>query len=269
MTQFYSRVDTAINGDVYSIPFSYIKNTEIEVYIDEVLFSNWYFLNESQIKLNTIPSGNIISIRRKTNITERIVDFTNNTMLIQGDLNLSQDHILNAVQEVYDNNTQIADIVTTANTKANNALSNSNIAVATANSANTKADSAVSTANSANAQSNEALTKADTALSNSEDAVMHAGYAVSTSNAAKVKVDVFEQDINTVLSAADRVMELEQASVDAQVAANRAVVAANEATNKANIVLNSLSDKVSYVSLSDVTVNLPVNSINGVTYKEI
>lgn len=108
MTQFYSRIDTEYNGDVYSIPFSYLKQSEISVYIDNVLFTDWQFLNESQIQLTKIPSDitstSIISIRRSTNISEKIVEYTNNTMLSKDALNLSQDQLLNAIQEMYDNN---------------------------------------------------------------------------------------------------------------------------------------------------------------------
>lgn len=108
MTQFYSRIDTEYNGDVYSIPFSYLKQSEISVYIDNVLFTDWQFLNESQIQLTKIPSDitstSIISIRRSTNISEKIVEYTNNTMLSKDALNLSQDQLLNATQEMYDNN---------------------------------------------------------------------------------------------------------------------------------------------------------------------
>lgn len=108
MTQFYSRIDTEYNGDVYSIPFSYLKQSEISVYIDNVLFTDWQFLNESQIQLTKIPSDitstSIISIRRSTNISEKIVEYTNNTMLSKDALNLSQDQLLNAIQETYDNN---------------------------------------------------------------------------------------------------------------------------------------------------------------------
>ena len=110
MTQFYSRNDTAYNGDVYSIPFSYVKKDEIRVYIDNELFTDWQFLNDSQIQLISVPeevtSETIVSVRRITDISEPIVEYTNNTMLSKEALNLSQNQLLNAVQEVYDNNIQ-------------------------------------------------------------------------------------------------------------------------------------------------------------------
>ena len=110
MTQFYSRNDVKYNGDVYSIPFSYMKEEEIQVYIDDILFIDWYFLNESQLRLRTTPvevtSETIISVRRVTNIDDKVVTYTNNTLLNKENLNLSQDQLLHAVQELYDNNAQ-------------------------------------------------------------------------------------------------------------------------------------------------------------------
>ena len=106
MTQFYSRIDTEFNGDVYNIPFSYSKESEISVYLDDELFTGWYFLNESQIKFTELPSKTpeIVTIRRTTDITKKVVEYTNNTMLSKEALNLSQDQLLNAIQEIYDNN---------------------------------------------------------------------------------------------------------------------------------------------------------------------
>jgi hypothetical protein len=110
MTQFYSRVDTTFNGDFYSIPFSYIKEEEIQVYIGDELYTDWYFLNDSQIKINNLPSdlpsNTIVSVRRLTDISKKEVEYTNNTLLNKENLNLSQDQLLHAVQEIYDNNIQ-------------------------------------------------------------------------------------------------------------------------------------------------------------------
>lgn len=110
MTQYYSRIDTTLNGDVYNIPFSYMKESEISVYINDEPITAWEFLNESQIKINEMPSeipaDAIVSIRRTTDITKKVVDYTNQSMLKKENLNLSQNQLLNAIQEVYDNNIQ-------------------------------------------------------------------------------------------------------------------------------------------------------------------
>lgn len=110
MTQFYSRNDVNFTGDVYSIPFSYLKKEEVKVYIDDELWTDWHFLNESQLTLDSVPEdigyNNIISVRRETDIAEKVVDYSNNSLLNKENLNKSQDQLLFAVQEIYDNNTQ-------------------------------------------------------------------------------------------------------------------------------------------------------------------
>lgn len=110
MLDFYSRNDVTYNGDVYSIPFPYIKEEEIHVYLDNVLFTDWFFLNDSQIRLRSLPEGvtsdTVVSVRRVTNIDNKVVTYTNNTLLNKENLNLSQDQLLFAVQEIYDNNIQ-------------------------------------------------------------------------------------------------------------------------------------------------------------------
>ena len=110
MTQFYSRNDVNYNGDVYSIPFPYMKEEEIQVYLDDVLVTDWFFLNDSQIRLRSLPEGvtsdTVVSVRRVTNIDNKVVTYTNNTLLNKENLNLSQDQLLFAVQEIYDNNIQ-------------------------------------------------------------------------------------------------------------------------------------------------------------------
>ena len=110
MLDFYSRNDVNYNGDVYSIPFPYMKEEEIQVYLDDVLFADWFFLNDSQIRLRSLPEGvtsdTVVSVRRVTKIDNKVVTYTNNTLLNKENLNLSQDQLLFAVQEIYDNNIQ-------------------------------------------------------------------------------------------------------------------------------------------------------------------
>lgn len=110
MTQFYSRNDVNYSGDVYSIPFDYIDKKEVKVYIDDELWTKWHFLNKHQLTLDEVPEdikySNIISVRRETDIEEKVVTYDNNSLLTKENLNKSQDQLLFAVQEIYDNNTQ-------------------------------------------------------------------------------------------------------------------------------------------------------------------
>lgn len=154
MTQFYSRNDTTFNGDVYSIPFSYIKENEINVFINDELYNEWEFLNESQIKLTqtptNLPDNSIVSIRRITDITEKIVNYKNNTILSKVPLNLAQDQLLNAIQEIYDDNTTFKTNINTTIvevTEAANKINQLEESVNRATEASTKAQEAVLLAN--------------------------------------------------------------------------------------------------------------------------
>lgn len=111
MAQYYSRV-TYNQGDstIFTIPFDYIKDRHIKVYIDDTELeegnSGYVFLNSTQIQIKTnIPSGSTITIKRETPIDEKIVTYRDTSMVLNDkNLNLSQDQLLNAVQEIYDDN---------------------------------------------------------------------------------------------------------------------------------------------------------------------
>lgn len=108
MTNYYARVEYTYNGDrIYSIPFSYMKEEEIKIYrnYDKENTLEYTYLNSSQIKiLSDLDVNDVIIIERQTDISQKIVDYQNLSMVLDDEnLNKSQDQILNAVQEVYDN----------------------------------------------------------------------------------------------------------------------------------------------------------------------
>lgn len=104
-TDYYSRTDIEYEGGSnFTIPFSYISKNDIHVFVNENQIDTWEWLNDSQIQItSTLQSGDIISIRRITPIDEKIVTYQDMSMVLsQDNLNLSQDQVLNAVQELYD-----------------------------------------------------------------------------------------------------------------------------------------------------------------------
>ena len=108
MTEYYARTDYVYSsGDaVFSIPFSYIDAEHISVYVNDVKTSDFLFLNESQIEITSpvLQAGDEISIRRETPIDEKMVVFTDTSILDENTQNLAQDQVFDAVQEIYDNN---------------------------------------------------------------------------------------------------------------------------------------------------------------------
>ena len=110
MTQYYSRVTYQGGSDIFTIPFDYINKRHIKVYLDDIELENsaegYTFLNATQIQIHTeIPIGTEILIKRVTPIDNKIVTYRDTSMVLDDkNLNLSQDQLLNAVQEIYDDN---------------------------------------------------------------------------------------------------------------------------------------------------------------------
>ncbi len=241
MTQYYSRSDTAYSGSAtFSIPFSYIKQDDITVKIIRIvedveteITATFTWLNASQITITTeLQTGDIVSIRRNTPINQKIVIYQNQSMILDEDnLNLSQDQVFNAIQEMRDDNVTfqldvdeefeeykntVDDEIETIDDKADSAIS-------TANSADSKADSAVSTANSADS-------KADNAVSTAGNAVTSAQEAAQSASASAT-------------SAAQSATNIAAALATAQEAASNASTALNTAQS-ASTTANSASNKV-------------------------
>ena len=106
MTEYYSRVDYIYTGGdtVFSIPFSYIDKEHIKVFVNDEEISDYNYLTDSQIQITkTILSGDSVAITRTTSINERMVVFSDTSILSEKNQNLSAQQTFNIVQEVYDN----------------------------------------------------------------------------------------------------------------------------------------------------------------------
>lgn len=227
MTTYYARKDYTYEGGdaIFSIPFTYIKKSYINVLINDELTEQYTYLNSSQIQITTtLNNRDVVSIRRTTPIDEKLVVFSDTSILSKDVQNLAQDQVFDVVQEIYDNNITFGQIASNALDVANNALStaetaetNSTNAVNLANLANGKSNDAVSTANNAESLANSAVNTANAAS-------LTASNAATTANSASDKVDSFGEDIETVIEAADKINELEaaieQAKEYAEIAGN-------------------------------------------------
>lgn len=243
MTQYYARTDVSYSGGdkLFSITFPYIKREHINVYVNDELTTNYTYITSSQISISDeLEAGDVISIVRTTPIDERMVVFSDTSILNKDAQNLDSTQLFDAVQEIYDNNISFKNDATTQinsiETKADTALSNSQSAVSTANSAETKADNAVSTANTASSNAstavstaNSALSTANTALTNSETAISTANTAKNTADAADAKVDAFGESIESVIEAAEMIDELRGDMVTISGQVTDAIAAANAA----------------------------------------
>ena len=105
-SKYYARVDYSYAGDSkFTIPFSCIKKEHIVVFVNEEQTTNYTYITSSQIEVKDIlQAGDNVSIRRKTPIDEKIVNFNNLNILNGETQNLAQEQVLNSVQEIYDEN---------------------------------------------------------------------------------------------------------------------------------------------------------------------
>ena len=107
----YSYVTYTGNGATtnYSIPFTYIQKTDVEVYVDNVLktvTTDYTWPNTTSITFNSPPAnGKEIKIKRNTTKASKLVDFTDGSILSSSNLDLSADQMLYVVQELYDAST--------------------------------------------------------------------------------------------------------------------------------------------------------------------
>ena len=250
MTQYYARTDVSYSGGdkLFSITFPYIKKEHIKVFVNGELTDNYTYITASQIRIDDeLELDDEISIRRTTPIDERMVVFSDTSILNKDAQNLDSDQLFDVVQEIYDNNTSFkfdtTEQIENIEAKADTALSNAAEAISIANTAETKADNAISTANTASTNAdtavsiaNSANTSAQSAVSTAESAVSTAESAVSTANDAKdiaegaesvalsskERVDEFDASITAVLDAAEQIEELQSAIDDAIEAAEAA-----------------------------------------------
>lgn len=105
MTEYYAITDIEYQGGdkFFSFPFSYIKDDYIHVFINEEETQNYTFNLDNQIVVNDdLVEGDIVSIRRTTPIKNKLVTFSNTSILSADVQNLAQDQLFDVVQEAYD-----------------------------------------------------------------------------------------------------------------------------------------------------------------------
>lgn len=129
MTTYYSRVDYPYSGGdkFFTITFPYINKEHIEVFINDVKTTNYTYLTESQISVSdSLSVQDIVSIRRNTPIDDRMVIFTETSLLKKDNQNLAQEQMFYAVQESDDNNEKfkidLNDVIDDFKTEVNSSL---------------------------------------------------------------------------------------------------------------------------------------------------
>jgi len=137
----YSQIEYTGNGSAvnYSIPFNYISQSHVKVFVNTVLVTNYTFTSTNIITFSIAPvNGAIILIKRETPLDNPIVEFQDGSTLTEDDLNKSATQVFYAIQENADTlNTaqEIADSLPAINAAVASAESSSSAAVAAATDA--------------------------------------------------------------------------------------------------------------------------------------
>ena len=249
MVQFYARHDTVYSGDsIVAIPFSYIKKEHIKVYINDNEIKNYTFLNATQIQIDeTLTINDIISVRRITPIDDKIVTYQNMSMVLNEDnLNLSQNQSINAIQELYDNNTQF-EIDTTETIEANKQELIGIIA--------DDKEEMLGIIDTNKTELENAQTEFETEINNTLDVVISAAEKLETLDESVERAEnaavAAEQSANTATAEANEAAsKAEEATEQAQLATQKAQEAADKVVEidgklvtKANVDLSNLTEK--------------------------
>lgn len=239
----------------FTVPFPYLLRSHVRLYYGLNLLTggyqallvdgtNYSWTNGTTVQLTVPPpNGTVLTIRRETPTTSRLVDWSDGAQVTAADLNTADLQNLFAVQEQQDRNSAGIE-------QASSALATANAAAATANAANAAATAVTETAN--------------TALANSSNAVSTAGTAASTANAASSVAAAASSTANTAAVTASSALNAANAAGSS---ATSAVGTANTANAKADQAIAAVSSAVAYQLVADVAA-IPASPANN-TYIEI
>ena len=87
----------------YTIPFSYVKRSEVNVFVGGTQTSAFEFLTDATINITSAPaSGTVVRISRTTDLETRAVDFVAGAVLSEEDLDTAVIQVFNGAQEAVD-----------------------------------------------------------------------------------------------------------------------------------------------------------------------
>ena len=104
MPTYYAQVTYTGNGSTtdYSITFDFIDSSHVKAFLDGVETSA-FTVSSSTLTFTTAPANNVaIRIERQTPIDNRLVDFTDGSVLTESDLDKSADQNFFVAQEITD-----------------------------------------------------------------------------------------------------------------------------------------------------------------------
>ncbi|ATS92458.1 tail fiber protein [Escherichia phage PGT2] len=261
-----SYVDIAISsvaGNVVTISPAVADGQEFQIYRDTekrfplVDFSDGAILNETN--LDTLATQAVM-------VSAEAFDQSNNGVRIAGDSLVVAQGIDAKAQEALDNSEAAVATANGIDGKAQTALNTAAAAVATANAATSTAAGAVSTANTALSTAHDAADDAATAITTANGAVITANAATTTANAASAAASAATTTANSaandaataVSTAGTALSTANTASTNASTAvstANGAKATAEGIEAKADSALAASATAVSTANSAEATAN--------------
>ena len=261
MTTYYARVDYSYSGDSkFTIPFSYIKKEHIVVLVNDVKTTNYTYITSSQIEVkDELQAEDVVSIRRTTPIKDKLVSFTDLNILNGETQNLAQEQVFNAVQEMYDDNTQFK--IDTEN----NILQNRTEIDAQIEANNQELLNIQSSFESEVNTTIETVKEAAEKINNLEQAVTTATSAATTAtNAANTASDAAESATSAAATATAKAEEVSQALVTKEDKANKGVANGYaELDDTGKVPKAQLPNTSSGLELCDIGMALYVDETKG------
>lgn len=278
---------TATGGNTFNIPFDYIAQSEIAVFVDGVSTS-FTFTSANVIDITPAPtSGALVRIKRTTSLTDRTVDFQSGAVLTEEDLDNSNIQVFHAAQEAIDAASESISVGLDGKWDAqvdsvNRAIKNvadptdaqdvvtknwaetgmsSQLATATA-----KASEASSSASSASASETAAASSSSTASTKaSEASVSAANAAVSATNAAQSSASAATSATNAATSATNASTSESNASSDATTASNAASTATSQASVASSAATTATSQATSATNSANAAASSESNASTSAT----
>lgn len=272
------------NTNQFSITFSYIEQSHVKVYIDNVEDTTFTFVNSTTIQTTSTPSnGDVVKIDRDTPTDNRLVDFADGSVITEADLDKSANQNFFIAQETNDtvadklgkandgifdaDNTRIKNLATptadndaatkayidtqttSAATSATNAAASATAAAASASAASTSASNASTSESNASTSATSASTSASTATTKASEASTSATNAASSATTASGHATTATTKASEASTSATNAAS--SASTASTQATNASTSASAAATSASNASTSETNAAASYDSFDD------------------
>lgn len=264
----YSYAVTVASGSTshVTVPFKYIKQADVHVYIDgvEVAQDTLSWIDSATIDLPSTPaSGKAVKVQRTTEVTDLITKLASATVLDYRDWNNGMLQLLYVCQEAFDAsddaNTAIQNVIDFINTAMAAVQEASDAAAASAAAASQDADDAAQALADTLAAKTAALADIATAVTDGQATLGSTSSTLAT--ALNDLATSLETDLNQIKTDTQTFKDA------AETAKTAAETARDEAVAAAESVGNPAPNDATFLTSTDETARLPNSTVLDVSGK--